>query len=308
MAARLRRCGRLAYDTGMPKSSFAAFLTTCLAAALLLPASPAHGQGGAGGQPSPMRQAQQLDTDGKHAEAKVLFQRLIDEATDPAAQAAAQRRMAISWAFEGNCAKAIEYEEKVIAYWVTREAAEPQNAWYQQGEMANEAARVCVDAGYLDLAEQGYRRGRELGLREPVPNTHPKSLWDFRLAHALARIAAQRGNKEEAARQVAVAKRVLDSDSTMAVQQGRFYPYLTGYVALFTGDLTTAETELARALAMPGNQNDPFIHALLGMTHEKMGHTEPARALYQRAFDLATGHNPPAAFTRPFTRKKLGVP
>jgi hypothetical protein len=57
---------------------------------------------------------------------------------------------------------------------------------------------------------------------------------------------------------------------------------------------------------MPGNQNDPFMHALLGMTHERMGHPEPARALYQKAYDLATSHNPPAAFTRPFAKKKLG--
>ena len=98
---------------------------------------------------------------------------------------------------------------------------------------------------------------------------------------------------------------MLDSDSAMASQQARYYPYLVGYVALFTGDLATAEAELGRALAMPGNQNDPFMHALLGMTHEQMGHPEPARALYQKAYDLATSHNPPAAFTRPFARKKL---
>jgi hypothetical protein len=37
---------------------------------------------------------------------------------------------------------------------------------------------------------------------------------------------------------------------------------------------------------------------------------QPARAreLYQKAYDLATGHNPPAVFTRPFARKKLGIP
>ena len=33
-----------------------------------------------------------------------------------------------------------------------RETAEPQNAFYQQGEMANEAARVCIDAGDLAAA------------------------------------------------------------------------------------------------------------------------------------------------------------
>ncbi len=277
--------------------------------ALLIVAAPLAAQAGGGGaQPSPTRQAQRLDTEGKHTEARALFQRLIDEAMEPAARAAAQRRMAMSWAFEGNCAKAIEYETQVIAYWATREAVDPQDAFYQQGEMANEAARICIDAGFLDEAEQWYRKGSELGLKEPDPKTHPKSLWDFRLAHASARIAAQRGNKAEAERQVAVARSMLDSDSAMASQQARFYPYLVGYVALFTGNLTAAQAEFTRALAMQGNQNDPFTHYLLGLTHEKMGHPEPARALYQKAYDFATGHNPPAAFTRPNARKKLGAP
>lgn len=99
----------------------------------------------------------------------------------------------MSYGFEGNCAKTIEYEEMVIAYWKTREAEEPQNAFYQQGEMANEAARVCIDADALDEAERMYRRGTELGNKEPEPRTHPASLWTYRLEHALGRLAARRG-------------------------------------------------------------------------------------------------------------------
>ena len=33
---------------------------------------------------------------------------------------------------------------------------------------------------------------------------------------------------------------------------------------------------------------------------------EQAKAAYQKAYDLATAHNPPAAFARPFAAKKLG--
>jgi tetratricopeptide (TPR) repeat protein len=262
-----------------------------------------QGRGGGGPRADSTRQAQRLDSEGKHAEARAIFQRLIDSAPDPAAKAAAQRRMAMSYGFEGNCARTVEYEEMVIAYWKTREEAEPQNAFYQEGEMANEAARVCIDAGDLETAERMYRRGAELGLKEPEPKTHPKSLWDFRTAHALARLAARRGNADEARRQVAEARRILDSDPAMAEQQERFYPYLVGYVALFTNDLPAAETTLLRAADAMGN--DPFVQALLGMTYEKMGQHEKARATYQRAYDMATGHNPPAVFTRSFARKKL---
>ena len=251
------------------------------------------------------RQAAQLDSDGKTAEARVIFQRLIDEAADPLAKAQAQRAMAMSYGFDGDCANTVKYEQLVIAYWVTREQAEPQNAFYQQGEMANEAARICIDAGDLDAADKWYREGARLGNQEPEPRSHPRSLWDFRTAHALARLAARRGNKTEALRQVALARKALDSDSAMAGPQERFYPYLVGYVALYTGELQAAEAELSKSLALRGNQNDPFQHYLLALSYEKLGQADKAKALYQKAYDLATGHNPPAAFTRPAARKKL---
>jgi Flp pilus assembly protein TadD len=260
------------------------------------------------GPSGPMGQAVQLDRDGATAKARVIIQALIDSAADPAAKAQAQRAMAMSYAFDGDCASTVKYEEMVIAYWVTREQAEPQSAFYQEGEMANEGARVCIDAGDLNTAERMYRRGSELGLKEPEPRTHPKSLWDFRLAHALGRLAARRGDKAEAQRQIAAARRILDGDSAMAAQQERFFPYLVGYVALYTNDLPTAEAQLNKAVSMRGNERDPFMQCLLAMTYEKMGRQEEARATYQKAYDLATAHNPPAAFVRPFARKKLGLP
>ena len=251
-----------------------------------------------------LRLAQRLDTEGKHQESRAIFQALIDNAPTPAERAATQRRMAMSYAYDGNCARTIEYEEMVIAYWVTRREAEPQNAHYQEGEMANEAARVCIDAGALDEAERMYRRGSELGNAEPEPRTHPKSLWDFRLEHALARLAARRGGAAEAKRHVAEARRILDSDRAMAEAQEQYFPYLVGYVALYTNDLATAETELTRSVA--GLPNDPFQVVLLGMTFEKKGDEAKARELYQKAFDMSTGSNPPNVFARAFTRMKLG--
>lgn len=267
-------------------------------------ASAQGGRGGGGPRADSLRQAQRLDTEGRHAEARAIFQALIDNAPDPAARAAAQRRLAMSYGYDGNCAKVIELEEQVIAYWVTRRSVEPQNAHYQEGEMANEAARVCIDWGFLDDAERMYRRGSELGNAEPEPRTHPKSLWDYRLAHALARIHARRGNAAEAKRYVAEARQALDRDLKMAEAQEQYYPYLLGYVALFTNDLATAEAQFTRTVEQM--RNDPFQVVLLAMTHEKKGDQAKARELYQRAFDMSTGSNPPNVYSRAFAKQKLG--
>lgn len=257
--------------------------------------------------PTSAAAANLLDTLGATADARAIFQRRIDTAPDAAAKAQAQRAMAMSYAFDGDVANTLKYEQMVIDYWVTREQAEPQNAFYQQGEMANEGARVAIDFGDINAAERWYKKGTELGLKEPEPRTHPKSLWEFRQAHAMARVAARRGDKAEAQKQIAIARKLLDDDKTMAAQQERFFPYLVGYVALYTDDLKAAEVELTKALAITGNQSDPFMTCLLGMTFEKLGQADKAKEQFKKAYDLATAHNPPAAFARSFTRKKLGI-
>ncbi|MEK6769532.1 MAG: hypothetical protein AABY85_11160 [Gemmatimonadota bacterium] len=290
--------------------AISSFLRPVALAALAIVASAfvVHAAAAQGVAPSgPLREAVQLDLAGNTAQARRIVQALIDSAATPAARAAAQRAMAMSYGFDGDCANTMRYEEMVIAYWMTREQAEPQNAFYQEGEMANEGARVCIDAGDVDAAERAYRRGYELGTKEPEPRTHPRSLWEYRLAHALGRIAARRGEAEEAQRQIAAARRALDGDSAMAAQQERFFSYLVGYVALYTNDLATAERELTSTVNTRGNERDPFMRCLLAMVYERRGRQAEARAAYRQAYDLATAHNPPAAFARPFARRKLGL-
>jgi tetratricopeptide (TPR) repeat protein len=272
-------------------------IPAALFAAALSAQPPQGGRGGPGNEMT--RQANQLDLDGKGAEARALFQKAIDTAATPAAKANAQRAMAMSWAFEGNCKKTGEYEQMVIDYWTTRESEEPHNAFYQEGEMADEAARVCIDAGDLDAAAQWYKKGHDLGLKEPDAPADRKLLWDYRWVHAEARIAARRGNKADAAKFVAAARADLDKMTDLKAQQEAFFPYLTGYVALYLGDNQKALADLQKA-----NQNDPFIQCLLGMTYEKLGQKDQAAESYKKAF-ATTAHNPPAAFAKPFARKKI---
>ena len=71
-------------------------------------------------------------------------------------------------------------------------------------------------------------------------------------------------------------------------------------MALYTGAYKTALDDLLK-----GNQNDPFYQCLLGKTYEKLGEKDKAMECYRKAA-ATTAHNPPAAFARPFARKKLG--
>jgi len=258
---------------------------------------------GGGPENELIRQGMQLDLQGKGEQARTIFQKVIDTSSIPPAKANAQRAMAMSWAFEGNCKKTAEYENLVIDFWKTQETAAPEAAFYQQGEMANEAARVCLDNGDLDTAYNLYKRGRDLGIKQPNIPVARKDLWDYRWEHAQARIAARRGNKAESEKHVDAAKSFLagmkQKDTKLYEQQAAFLPYLTGYVALYTGDYKSALDDFQKA-----NQNDAFIQCLIGMTYEKLGDKTRAMEAYRKASETG-GHNPPAAFARPYTRKKL---
>jgi tetratricopeptide (TPR) repeat protein len=267
-------------------------LTCCFAACLI--AQPPQGRGR--GTPNP---AVQLDLEGRGAEARALFQKAIDEAATPQAQANAYRNMAMSWAFEGNCQFAGGSEQLVIDYWVTREADDPGNAFYQEGEMADEAGRVCIDAGDLEHAAVWYRKGHDLGLKEPNISADRAALWEYRWQHAEARIAARRGNRADAQKYIAEARASLDKMTALKAQQESFYPYLTGYVAFYVGDYKTAQADFEKA-----QQNDPFIQVMLAQTYEKLGEKDKAMELYKKAAG-ARAHNPPAAYAVPFARKKL---
>jgi hypothetical protein len=78
---------------------------------------------------------------GKSPEAQKYFQKAIDLAATPAAQ----RAMAMSFAFQGDCKNSAKYEDLASEYF--RTAPDAPDAFYQQGELADEAARVCIDAG-----------------------------------------------------------------------------------------------------------------------------------------------------------------
>jgi tetratricopeptide (TPR) repeat protein len=202
--------------------------------------------------------------------------------------------MALSYAFDGNWEKSVEYEQQVFDYYGSVKKL------FEQGEIADEAARVCIDSGDLDSAYRWYQLGHDTGLKEPDIKPARVDLWAFRWEHAQARIAARRGNQAEAQKHVAVARAILNKGTNP--EQAQFLPYLQGYVAFYGGDYKTALDELLKA-----NQDDPFIECMIGQTYEKLGNKDKAIEFYGKASG-AISHNPAAAYAVPFSKKKLASP
>lgn len=234
-----------------------------------------------------------LDLMGRYNEARQSIQKAIDVAPTPENKVSAARAMAMSYAFERNCAGATKYEAPLYDEYVKA------GNFFMAGEIANELARVCLESGDLDSAEKWYRTGYEAGPKEPNIKPERKDLWDFRWEHAQARLAARRGNAAEARKHVEAARAVFARGTNP--DQAPFVPYLVGYVAFYTGDYQTALTELQK-----GNQNDPFILALIAQSYEKLGNQAQATEYYKKVL-ASNAHNPTGAYARPLAKEKLGT-
>lgn len=231
-----------------------------------------------------------LDLLGRYTEARPYFAKAIEMATTPQAKSQAERAMAMSYAFEGDCKDAAKYEGPVYQRYLDAKD------WFNAGETADELARVCIDSGDLTAAYDWYKKGHDAGMNE-TPEAQ-KDLWNFRWEHAQARIAARRGNKAEAEKHVAAAKAILDKGNIP--QQAQFFPYLTGYVAFYLGDYRAAIDDLEKA-----NQNDPFILVLIAQAYEKVGVKARAMEYYRKAA-ASNAHNPPNAYAHPLAKKRMG--
>ncbi len=231
-----------------------------------------------------------LDLKGDYAAARAHLKKAIDVA--PADQKnRALRVMAFSYAFESNAAEAEKYEKQAFDALV----AKPDFA--AAAGVANELARIKLESGDIDGAAKWYKTGYDTAMRQTDMKDADKNLWAFRWAHAQARIAARRGQRDEAQKQVAAAKTALDKANNP--DQAQFFPYLTGYVAFYGGDYRTAITELGKA-----SQDDPFILMLIAQSYEKSGDATRAKDYYGKVM-ANNGHGPTNAFARPVARKKL---
>ena len=233
-----------------------------------------------------------LDLKGDYPAAQEHFTKAI-EAAPADLRPQALRSMAFSYAFEGNAGKAADYEVQLFTGRTSR------SEWIPAAETCNELARIYLESGDSRGALKWYKMGYETASRKTDMSDAEKNLWLFRWESAQARIAARTGQASEAQRHVAAAKAALDKANSP--DQARFYPYLTGYVAFYSGDNKTAIAELEKA-----DRRDPFILVLLGQAFEKSGDQTRANDYYRMVLEINT-HNPTNAFARPLAKKKLGL-
>ncbi len=234
-----------------------------------------------------------LDLKGDYVAARQHLKKAIDVA--PADQKnRALRVMAFSYAFEGDSAEAEKFEKQVF------DALLAKSDFEAAAGVADELARIKLECGDIDGAATWYQTGHDTAMRKTDMTDMKdadKNPWAFRWAHAQARIAARRGQRDEAQKQVAAAKAALEKANNP--DQAQFFPYLTGYVAFYGGDYQTAIADLQKA-----NQKDPFILVLLAQSYEKAGDAARAREYYGKVM-ANNGHGPTNAFARPVARKKL---
>lgn len=231
-----------------------------------------------------------LDLKGEYAEAHEHLEKAIEYAPDDSKQQAL-RTMAVSYVFQGDAFKASDPEMKVF------NARGAKGDTVGAAEICNELARIYLELGDSDHAYKWYKMGYETIIRKPDLSEADKNLWQFRWESAQARVAARRGNADEAKQHVTAAKAALDKAKNP--DQERFYPYLTGYVAFYTGDYKAAIGDLQKA-----DQRDALNLLLLAEAFEKSGDASQAKSYYQKVLEVNT-HNPTNAFARPVAKKKL---
>jgi tetratricopeptide (TPR) repeat protein len=298
------------------------FLSSCVLTAQT-PPTPAPPQSSV---PPQIKQAQELNNDGKQAEALAVLNQML--ASDPKNYQAnlnagvvldlmgdyskartyldkaielapadrrvqALRTTAVSYAFQCSLPQVTTYEQQ--AY----DAQMKEQKFTDAAGTANELARIDLECGDIPAASRWYQTGYETAMRVPNLSDADRDLWSFRLQNAKARIAAREGKHSEASAEEASAKAILDKGKIP--DQQRFYPYLAGYVAFYAEDYKTAIDQLQKA-----DQKDPFILVLLAQAYEKDGNQGEATKYYKQVLTI-NSHNPTNAFARPLAKKQLGI-
>lgn len=240
-----------------------------------------------------------LDLQGKYAEARKHIQAALSNAADDRQKASAMRSMAVSYFFQRNAKGAEQAEKPLIDSYLEKKD------YASAADVSNELGRLLLESGDYKGATKYYQIGYDSSTKADLkPEDH--ALWKWRWHNAEARVAAREGKKADAQKHVDAAKAALEKTGAENQKaQAQYWPYLTGYVALYGGDYNKAITDLKDA-SDKAQGRDPFILALLAQAYEKTGKNDDAMELYKKILTINI-HNPTGAYARPIAEKKVGA-
>jgi tetratricopeptide (TPR) repeat protein len=232
-----------------------------------------------------------LDLKGSYAEAREHFGHALTTATEEQ-KLQVWLQTGVSWAFEGKPDEAAAWLQRRFDAEMTAKTLDAAAG------TANALARIYLESGQPEKAEQWYRTGYETARQIEKLPADQRDLWDFRWHHAQARVAARRGRHDEARAHAAAARSILDKGTNP--DQAPQMPYLTGYLKYYAKDYRGAIADLTKA-----DQSDPFILGLIAGAYEQQGNAGMARAYYGKVLESGA-HTVNAAFSRPVAQRTLG--
>ena len=232
-----------------------------------------------------------LDLMGRYADARKHLTQAIDQAP-PELKANTLNAMAISYAFERRTADAAAFFRQV--YDLEQGNGRPAGS----AAAANALGRLYLETGDVKKARQWYQTGYEMARRQPDEPASQLALWELRWLHAQGRIAARAGDAAAARRHVEAARKLIATTPALK-DEGPTVAYLAGYVALYTGDVASARSELATT-----DQRDPFTLMLQAEAAEKAGDKVAAAAFWKQILTL-NGHGLQHALSRPIAQAKI---
>ena len=164
-------------------------------------------------------------------EARKYFEKAIAPRPMTRNAPAANRAMAMSWAFEGNCQMTVQSEQKVLDYAKAKDDLIRGGRSRRRRGASLPRRQRCRDGVIW------YKEGHELGLKEPNITEAQKDLWNFRWEHAQARAAVRIKEEDDPKQHVAAAKAILDKGTNP--QQVQFF--LTSPVTWLSTSRTTRQ-------------------------------------------------------------------
>ncbi|HTF37461.1 MAG TPA: tetratricopeptide repeat protein, partial [Blastocatellia bacterium] len=208
---------------------------------------------------------------GNYAKARELFGVSLARQVKGSAPFGPNYGLAFAYIYQGDIKSAVKTLE---AY-----AADYQTSTLQQNFPAvfiwNSIARLHLEYGKAEDAMKAYEKGYET-----IPGSNldemQKKIWLGRLHHGTARTLAKMGKREEAWKEAALIKKMIEDGGKDGEQFWPSYHYLAGYLKLEAGDYAKAVEELKQT-----DLTDPFHKLLLARAYEKSGDGASAQKMYK---------------------------